>query len=114
MSATKESPRITTLNANYPGGAGGTRVDYAKYVSMARAILRALPRVGPGVPFAELAARVRPTLPRALWARASVPWYVTTVKLDLEARGMVARVGRAPQRLVRQVSLRASLPRPSA
>lgn len=30
----------------------------------------------------------------------SVPWYVTSVKLDLEARGVVERVpGRGPQRL---------------
>ena len=32
----------------------------------------------------------------------SVPWYVTTVKLDLEARGVIERVpGARPQRLRR-------------
>ncbi len=30
----------------------------------------------------------------------SIPWYVTTVKLDLEARGILERVpGKGPQRL---------------
>ena len=29
----------------------------------------------------------------------SIGWYVTTVKLDLEARGVIERFGKGPQRL---------------
>jgi hypothetical protein len=66
------------------------------------ALLAVIPKAGDGVRFADLEVLVKKRLPRAMFAGASVLWYVTTVKLDLEARGLVRRVpGSSPQRLVR-------------
>jgi hypothetical protein len=44
----------------------------------------------------------RQRVPRRLFADKNVAWYTTTVKLDLGAHGLIARVsGPRPQRLVR-------------
>ena len=37
-------------------------------------------------------AAVEPLLPAEVYAGASVSWYLTTVKLDLEARRLIERV----------------------
>ena len=48
--------------------------------------------------FKDLPAAVESALERPF--DGSVSWYVTTVKLDLEARGVIVRVPKArPQRL---------------
>lgn len=80
----------------------GTRIDKDKYDAMRRALLRSIPRRQSGVPFRELKDAVAPLLPAQVFAGASISWYVTTVKLDLEARGLIERVpGASPQRLRR-------------
>lgn len=97
------SDTIMTLNANYPRGKGGTRVDRVKYEIMKKAILRAVPRTRTGVAFRDLPDAVAAKLSKADRARfGSIGWYATTVKLDLEARGLIERVPDAkPQRLRR-------------
>lgn len=94
------SERIETLNAT---GAGGTRIARATYDAFRAALLEAIPRDPAGVAFRELPRRVAPLIPAAMKPRkGSVSWYVTVVKLDLEARGLIERVPRArPQRLRR-------------
>lgn len=78
-----------------------TRMQAARYHAMRTALLAVIPAEAPGVRFTELAERVRPLLGDAL-GDGSIQWTVTTVKLDLEARGLIERVsGRGPQRLVR-------------
>lgn len=92
------SRRILTENINYAKGKGGTRIDQGKYAAMRRAILKAVPRSKEGIAFRDLAAAVKPHLPPD-WS-GSVSWYMTTVKLDLEAKGEIARIeGSKPQRL---------------
>ena len=94
----KKKEKFTTLNVTE--GAAGTRIDRWKYDAMRRAILLALPRNEPGLPFKELAAAVQTHLPEN-W-EGSIGWYVTTVKLDLEARNEIQRVPDAkPQHLIR-------------
>ncbi len=97
---TKENDRILTL---HPEGKQGVRIERAKYDAMRRAILRITPKKAPGVRFAELRELVKAHLPETVFdAGSSVSWYLTTVKLDLEARGDIERVrGSGPQRLVR-------------
>lgn len=92
--------RILTL---HPAGKRGTRIARDKYEVMKLALLKAIPRGRAGVPFRELAERVRPHLDPAVYgAGDSVTWYVVTVKQDLEARGLVEQVpGKGPQRLRR-------------
>lgn len=81
----------------------GVRILHWKYDAVREAILEAVPREEPGLAFKELAGRVRSALdPTILEDLGSVAWYTVTVKLDLEARGELARVeGARPQRLIR-------------
>jgi hypothetical protein len=84
-------------------GKAGTRIDRWKYDAVRRAILKVVPRGGDGVAFRDLPRLVGRALPAAERRRlGSVSWYTTTVKLDLEVRGEIARVpGARPQRLQR-------------
>lgn len=71
----------------------GVSIDKEKYDTIRKAILDIV-KEGP-VPFKELAPRVKKLCPDF---DGSVSWYVTTVKLDLEARGLIERVpGKSPQ-----------------
>lgn len=77
-----------------------TRVNKANYDAYRRALLSVIPRKKDGVEFRALADLVAPKLAKDI-AKATKPmWWVTTVKLDLEARGLIERVpGSNPQRL---------------
>lgn len=78
------------------------RIDSARYDAMKAALLDVIPRTGEGVTFASLPRLVEKKLPRAPFKGASILWYATTVKLDLEARGLLERIaGVSPQRLRR-------------
>lgn len=79
----------------------GVRVDRARYEAVRDAILHAVPAAGDGLPFGRLSDEVRARVPEGLFAGASIAWYTTTVKLDLEARGLLQRLPGSPQRLVR-------------
>ena len=84
-------------------GKSAPRIERWKYEALKRAILKVVPRKEPGLPFARLAPAVTRHLSRAERAKlGSVAWYSISVKLDLEARGVLRRVpGVAPQRLIR-------------
>ena len=84
-------------------GKQGTRIDAAKYEAMKAALLAVVPAAGGGIPFQDLADAVQPHLPAELFANASVSWYVVTVKLDLEARGLIERVHGARTQCLRRV-----------
>ncbi len=90
--------RIMTL---HPAGKQGVRIDRDKYEAVKSAILAV---VGDeATPFQGLVERVGVVLGDSF--TGSVGWYTTTVKLDLEARGLLERVpGPGPQRLRRSVS----------
>jgi hypothetical protein len=95
---------LERIEAIHPDpGKHGVRIERWKYDAVKKAILQVLPKGEPGLPFKELAGQVRDALsPEELAELGSVSWYTTTVKLDLEARGEVARVkGAKPQRLLR-------------
>ena len=84
-------------------GKQGTNIDAAKYEAMKAALLTVVPADDAGFPFQDLADAVRPHLPDELFANASVNWYVVTVKLDLEARGLIERVHGARPQCLRRV-----------
>jgi len=98
--AKTDAERIMTL---HPRGLRGVNIERDKYDSMRAALLRVLPKRGPGVPFKALRDLVDPHLdPSAFDAKASRTWYLTAVKQDLEARGLIEQVaGARPQRLYR-------------
>lgn len=82
---------------NSDGSSSGTRVNAAKYAAVHAAILQTLPADPGGMTYKDLVAAVRAALPDL---DGSVPWYVTTVKLDMEGRGEIERIaGVSPQRL---------------
>ncbi|MCB0038582.1 MAG: hypothetical protein KDE23_02820 [Caldilinea sp.] len=88
------SERIKTL---HPDGKQGVNIAKTKYDAVAAAILASIQAAGV-LPFGALAAAVAARLPAEF--DGSIGWYTTTVKLDLEARGLIERVpGVNPQQL---------------
>ena len=96
-----QNEKVSLLNAN--PGVGNTRMARSKYLAYREAILAAVPQDASGIPFKELAGKVKTLLPEdRLPELGSVTWHVTAVKLDLEARGLIERIpGCKPQRLRR-------------
>lgn len=86
--------RIMTL---HPQGKSGVNIDKRKYDVMSRAIVDSIQSHGE-ITFTDLTDNVRRKLNGKF--EGSINWYVTTVKLDLEARGTIERVPKSsPQRL---------------
>lgn len=87
----------------HPFGKNGTRVNRPTYEAFRRAILEAVPRTTSGVAFKDLPRLVEERLDDEYRDRQiSCSWWTTTVKLDLEARGLIERIeGVSPQRLRR-------------
>ncbi len=88
------SERILTL---HPEGKQGVNIEKYKYDLIKEAILISIKERGT-ILFQELPAAVETSLEEPF--EGSIPWYTTTVKLDLEARGLIERIpGRSPQEL---------------
>jgi len=86
--------RILTL---HPEGKQGVNISKQKYDVIQQAILAILGEQGE-VFFKDLAAEVEHRLEGNFVG--SISWYVTSVKLDLEARGVIKRISKSsPQRL---------------
>ncbi len=86
--------RIMTL---HPEGKQGVNISRQKHDVMRQAILDALSVHGE-MTFTDLTEEVRHNLGSTF--EGSINWYVTTVKLDLEARGEITRTPKkTPQRL---------------
>lgn len=87
--------RIRTLHPQE--GKQGMNIDKEKYEMIRDAILESTRERGV-IAFGELPAAVRERVGSDF--EGSVSWYVPTVKLDLEARGLVERIpGKKPQHL---------------
>ncbi|MXY95257.1 MAG: hypothetical protein F4047_11565 [Caldilineaceae bacterium SB0670_bin_27] len=86
--------RIMTL---HPAGKQGVNIDKGKYDMVRQAIEETL-QAQPGITFSGMTKAVDQRIGDVF--DGSISWYVTSVKLDLEARGVLERVdGRSPQRL---------------
>lgn len=96
----KHNEKVRTL---HPAGKRGVNIDRPKYESMRKALLRVIPKNARGVAFGDLPGLVSPHLDRAAYPpEASVPWYLISVKQDLEARGLIEQVpGVKPQHVRR-------------
>ena len=70
-------------------GKSGVNISRQKYDAIRAAILDAI-RARGEITFKDLAQDVRTGLAGRF--DGSISWYVTTVKLDLEARGLIERV----------------------
>jgi len=77
------------------------RVDRAKYMAMREALMAVLPRTSPGRTVAEAKEALLPMLPEALFpGGATAGWWLKAVQLDLEDKGVIARISTRPVRLV--------------
>ena len=86
--------KILTL---HPEGKSGVNISKQKYDTVRASILDAVHAHGETT-FKDLTENVRRKLEGKF--DGSIPWYVTSVKLDLEARGLIERVpNSSPQRL---------------
>ena len=85
-----------TVEARHPDPAKqGVSVDAGKYRTVRVAIEGVLHETGP-LRYSALVEKVKERIADSF--DGSVPWYTITVKLDLEARGVVERVpGERPQ-----------------
>jgi hypothetical protein len=99
MPAAKETVACRTPTP----GKTAKRIAKDKFDLLRKTILRLTPKKGVGVAFTDLFELVSKELtPAERKAVGSVPWNVTTVKLELEVRGELVRVdGSNPQRLRR-------------
>ena len=85
------------------GRGGVTNIPAWKFEAVRGAILDAVSQAGPeGQPFKGLSGEVKSRLPADTLAKlGSVGWHTTTVKLEMEVAGDIARLdGVSPQRIV--------------
>ena len=87
----------------HPEGKQGVRILRAKYDAIRSAMLGIIADDAIGVALSSIATRIAPQLPSELFPDGKgVTWYVMTVKLDLEARGIIERTpGVRPQHVRR-------------
>lgn len=77
-------------NVNVPGQVNNVNAE--KYRAMRAVLLKVLPKEPPGLTQAEMSTAVLPHLPDNLWPNGGKSmWWVKTVQLDLEAKGLVMR-----------------------
>lgn len=89
--------KLVVENINTPGRT--ERVDAAKYNAMRTALLAVLPSTEPGLTAAEAKAALLPSLSEVLFpGGATAGWWLKTVQLDLEAKGIVRRTLSRPLR----------------
>jgi hypothetical protein len=93
---------VGRVQMQHPEGRKAPSIEQSMYDPVSTAILAAVPRTGSGLLFRDLTDEVAARTSPELWDRASIGWYTTIIKLDLEARGLIRRVPDAvPQRLLR-------------
>ena len=81
---------IVVENVNIPGRR--TTVNARKYTAMRDVLLTVLPGKPPGFTQEEMSRAVVPHLPQDLWPNGEKSmWWVKTVQLDLEAKGLITR-----------------------
>lgn len=80
----------------------GTRVTKAHYDSYKEALLKVIPKTQEGIAFSDLSKAVKDHIASDLLENTSAGWWTTTVKLDLEARGLIERIEGKGKQFVRQ------------
>jgi hypothetical protein len=92
------SESVEVENVNHPGKVNLVAAD--KYRAMETAFMRVLPSKPPGMTADELREKVKPLLSEDLFpGGATSDWWVKTVQLDLEAKGVIERDRGSPLRL---------------
>jgi hypothetical protein len=82
--------RVTVGSVNVPGFSKTLNAD--KYTATRVALLAVLPRKAPGITQREMFEAAKAHLPAALFPKgAKAEWWIKSVQLDLEAKGIVVR-----------------------
>jgi len=90
----KQEEKILTL---HPAGKNGTNISLAKYNTIKNAILEIIIKEKE-ISYGDLSKRIEKDLEDSFDGK--VVWYVVSVKLDLEARGIIERIPKtSPHRL---------------
>ncbi len=80
------------------------RCNKAKFLSMKESLLAVLPTEAPGITFAEAQAAILPHLDPDLFPGGEKSgWWMKSVQLDHEARGIVKRTKGSPLRFYKVV-----------
>ena len=83
----------------------GVRVTKEYYDAYFEALSQVIPDTEEGVFFSDLPKLVDPLLAENIAANTKSGWWVTSVKLDMEARGVIERVpGKGKQRVRKKTS----------
>ena len=88
--------KVEVRNVNHPDLR--ERVDAEKYGIVRTAMMAVLTEDAPGLTAKELKAALAPEVERTFPGGAKLGWWMTTVRLDLEARGLIARSAGSPLR----------------
>jgi hypothetical protein len=91
--------KVEILEVDHPGHV--ERVDAAKHAPVRDAVPAVPAADPPGMIAKERSAEIQPRREAAFPGGAKLGWWETTVRLDLEARGLVARSDGSPLRLRR-------------
>lgn len=97
VSPQKKNPdaKIVVENVNVPGHTN--RLDASKYNAVKEALLKILPVKAPGITQKQMMSGVVPHLPQDLFpGGAKSGWWMKSVQLDLEAKGVVVRDATKP------------------
>lgn len=91
-------PRAMVIveNINHPGEVA--RVDASKYEATRAAMLKVLPKKGPGMTQHEMMLAMRAALPVDVFPGTTTTWWTKTVQLDLEAKRIIVRDAGKPLR----------------
>ncbi|MEM7344108.1 MAG: hypothetical protein AAF485_07685 [Chloroflexota bacterium] len=90
--------KIMTL---HPAGKQGTNISLAKYETMKSEIINTLQQ-HQTMTFTELTNTINQNLDGKF--DGSISWYAVTVKLDLEARGVLERIAKTKPEQIRLVT----------
>ena len=86
---------ITVQNVNHPDYTG--QVNAEKYEAMRKVLLRVLPNRTPGLTQSGMLDAIKPHLPQDIWPDGKKSgWWMKTVQLDLEAKGIIKRTDTKP------------------
>jgi hypothetical protein len=93
-----QSAKMKVENVLQPGKTYS--VDAGKFEAMKAAYLKVLPKTAPGLTPAEIQKAVLPHLPQDLFPGGDkAGWWLKSVQLDQESKGVITRGPGAPVRL---------------
>lgn len=85
-----EAGKVLVENVNVPGYTHAA--DAAHYEAMKKALLKVLPKTGVGLTQTEMWTKLASVADRTLFPdHGKVGWWMKSVQLDLEAKGVILR-----------------------